>query len=176
MLLLSFGFKGMKFVGNVPVDGFIHRTLPINCGKEMGEMNAQGGSDQQQVIIRDAQETGFDFGNGAAGGVMPSGELQFDSQLFLRPTLALAQLANLFSNQILHVLCNRFTSNSQSASSENEQLFNAAFAGRNICQLMFTPSFWRKYGPEKFQNGTIFQRSELTRLASSQMPAAVHLS
>jgi hypothetical protein len=103
----------VQFLGNVLVDGFVHRALPINFGIQVNEVNAQGGSDKQRVIIRDANRAAFDLGNGASGGIMPAGELQFDGKVLLRPTVALAQFPDLSSNyvQLLHgnrvnILCN----------------------------------------------------------------------
>ena len=65
----------MFFVGNEAVDGFVHRSFPINLGKKVGEVGAQRGGDKQQVVIRDAQQTAFDFRDSAAGGVVPADEL-----------------------------------------------------------------------------------------------------
>ena len=94
----------MQFLGNVLVDGFVHWAFPINFWKQMDEMNAQGGGDEQQVVFGDAQRTAFDLGNGAAGGVVPAGELQFDGKFLLRPAVTLAQFPDLPSNyvQLLH--------------------------------------------------------------------------
>ena len=75
----------MQFLGNVFVDGFIYRALPINRGKQMDEVNAQGGGDEQQVVFGDTHRAAFDLGNGAAGGVVPAGKLQFDGKSLLRP-------------------------------------------------------------------------------------------
>jgi len=66
----------------------------------MDEMNAQGGGDEQQVVFGEAQRTAFDFGNSAAGGIVPAGELQFDGKFLLRPAVTLAQFPDLLSNQI----------------------------------------------------------------------------
>ena len=127
-MLLSFGFKTVKLVGNVPVNGFIHRSLPVNFGIQMDEVDAQRGGNKHHVIIPDMERTAFDFGDGAAGGVVPASELQLDGKVLLRPAVALAQLADLLSNQVLHVRSNRFTANSSSASAEITQLFVPASA------------------------------------------------
>jgi hypothetical protein len=57
----------VQFLGNVLVDGFVHRALPINFGIQVNEVNAQGGGDEQQVVFGDAERAAFDLGNGAAG-------------------------------------------------------------------------------------------------------------
>jgi hypothetical protein len=90
----------VQFLGNVLVDGFVHWAFPINFWKQMDEMNAQGGGDEQQVVFCDAERAAFDLGNGAAGGVVPAGELQLDGKVFLRPAVTLAQFSDLPSNQI----------------------------------------------------------------------------
>ena len=90
----------MQFLGNVLVDGFVHRALPINFGIQVNEVNPQGGSDEQQVVFGDAQRAAFNLGNGAAGGVVPAGELQLDSKVFLRPAVTLAQFSDLPANQV----------------------------------------------------------------------------
>jgi len=90
----------VQFLGNVFVDGFIYRALPINRGKQMDEVNAQGGGDEQQVVFGDAHGAAFDLGDGAAGGVVPAGDLQFDSEVLLRPAVAAAQFDDLLSNQV----------------------------------------------------------------------------
>jgi len=65
----------MFFVWDEAVNGFVHWTFPVNFGKKIGEVDAERGGDKQQVVIRDAQQTAFNFGDGAAGGVVPAGEL-----------------------------------------------------------------------------------------------------
>jgi hypothetical protein len=55
----------VQFVGNVPVDDFVHQALPINLGILVDEVNAQGGGDEQQVVVNNADRTTFDLGNGA---------------------------------------------------------------------------------------------------------------
>ena len=96
----------MQFLGNMLVDGFVHRAFPINFGKQMDEMNAQGGGDEQQVIFGEAQRTAFDLGNGAAGGIVPAGKLQLDGKLLLRPAITAAQLDDLLSDQVQLLHCN----------------------------------------------------------------------
>ena len=98
------------------VDGFIHRALPINRGKQLDEVNAQGGGNEQQVVFGDAHRAAFDLGDGAAGGVVPAGELQFDGEVLLRPAVAAAQFDDLLLNQVqlLHdnrvrISCNSFS-------------------------------------------------------------------
>jgi hypothetical protein len=90
------------FFGDKLVDGFVHWAAPINFWKQMDEMDAQRGGDQKQVIIGDAEQSRLDFGDGAASGIMPARELQLDGEVFLRPAMMLAQLANLLSNQVFH--------------------------------------------------------------------------
>jgi len=51
----------------------------------MNKVNAQGGGDEQQVVFGDTHRAAFDLGNGAAGGVVPAGKLQFDGKSLLRP-------------------------------------------------------------------------------------------
>jgi hypothetical protein len=169
----------VKLVGNVPVNGFIHRSFPINFRIQVDEVDAQRGSDKQHVIIPDMERTAFDFGDCAAGGVMPARELQFDSKVLLRPAVALAQFADLLSNQVLHIRSNRFTANSSSASAEITQLFVPAFAAifhvysktrDEVCAMGYTtflaewpasppvkddlarfmPRFYQKFVVEKF--------------------------
>jgi hypothetical protein len=90
----------MQCLGNVLVDDFVHRALPINLGIQVDEVNAQGGGDEQQVVIGNADRTAFDLGNGAAGGVVPAGKLQLDGKILLRPAVALAQFDHLPTDQI----------------------------------------------------------------------------
>jgi hypothetical protein len=92
--------KIVQGLGNVLVDDFVHRALPINLGIQVDEVNAQGGGDKQQVVFGNADRTTFDLGNGAAGGVVPAGKLQLDGKLLLRPAVALAQFVDLSSDQI----------------------------------------------------------------------------
>jgi hypothetical protein len=49
--------------------------------------------------------------------------LQLDGKVLLRPAVALAQFADLLSNQVLHVRSNRFTARSSLASAKITQLF-----------------------------------------------------
>jgi len=66
----------------------------------MDKVNAQGGGDEQQVVFGDTHRAAFDLGNGAAGGVVPAGKLQFDGKSLLRPAVTLAQFPDLLSNQV----------------------------------------------------------------------------
>ena len=68
----------------------------------MDEVDAQSGGDQKEVIIGDAEQSRLNFGNRAAGGVMPAGKLQSDSKILLRPAVLLAQSDDLLSNQVFH--------------------------------------------------------------------------
>ena len=97
----------MQFLGNVLVDGFVHRAFPINRGEQMDEVNAQGGGDDQHVKIGDTDGAGLDLGKGATGGVVPAGELQFDGKILLRPAITLAQFDDLPSNQVQFLHGNR---------------------------------------------------------------------
>ena len=90
----------MQFVGDVFVDVFIHRALPINRGEQMDKVDAQGGGNEQQVVFGDTQRAAFDFGDGAARGVVPAGKLQLDGKFLLRPAVALAQFDDLPPDQI----------------------------------------------------------------------------
>ncbi len=74
----------------------------------MDDVNTQGGGDEQQIVFGDTQRAAFDFGNGAAGGVVPAGKLQPDSEFLLRPAIAPAQFDNLLSNQVQLLHGNRF--------------------------------------------------------------------
>lgn len=65
----------MFFFGDKLVNGFVHLAAPINFGEQMDEMDAQRGGNQKQVVIRNAEQSRLDFGDGAAGGVMPAGKL-----------------------------------------------------------------------------------------------------
>jgi hypothetical protein len=104
-------FRGeaVQFVGDVFVDGFIHRAFPINFGIQMDEMDTQRGGDKQQVVFGDAYRAAFDLGNGAAGGIVPAGTLQLDGKFLLRPAVALAQFIDLPSDQIQLLHGNRFS-------------------------------------------------------------------
>ena len=75
----------MQFLGNVLVDGFIHRASPVNFGIKLTVLNPQRGGDDQHVKIGDADGASFDLGDGATGGVVPAGQLQLDGKLLLRP-------------------------------------------------------------------------------------------
>ena len=105
----------MLLVGNVFVDVFIHRQVQVNFRIQLRKMNAQCVSDNQHVIIRDAQRTAFNLGNSAARGVVPAGKLQSDSKYLLRPAVFLAQFDDLPSNQVqlLHFRFGSSTANSQ---------------------------------------------------------------
>lgn len=84
----------MEFVRDVFVDGFIHRVLPVDFGKQVEVPHAQRRRNNQHVKIGDVDCAAFDFGNGAAGGVVPASVLQFDGKVFLRPAVLLCQLKN----------------------------------------------------------------------------------
>ena len=79
----------------------------------MDEVNAQGCGNEQQVVFGDAHRAAFDLGNGAAGGIVPAGKLQFDGKRLLRPAVTLAQFDDLLSNQVqlLHVQPSEIVSN-----------------------------------------------------------------
>ena len=88
----------MEFVRDVFVNGFIHWPVPINFGIQIEGTHPQRRRDNQHVKVRDVNRAAFDFGNGAAGGVVPAGVVQLDSKLLLRPVAISAQFDNLFPN------------------------------------------------------------------------------
>ena len=98
--LIRFQVEGVFLVRDVFMDGFIHRTFPVNFREQSCEMHAQRGRDKQHVIIRDAQRATFNLGNGAARGVVPAGKLQPNGKFLLRPAVALAQFDDLPSDQV----------------------------------------------------------------------------
>jgi hypothetical protein len=41
--------------------------FPVNFRKLVGEVDAQRGGDKQQIVIRNTEQSAFDFGDSAAG-------------------------------------------------------------------------------------------------------------
>ena len=80
------------------VNRFIHWPAPIDGRINLVEVHAQRRSEDQHVIFGDVDRAAFDFGNGAAGGVVPAGVVQLDSKLLLRPAVLLAQFDDLSPN------------------------------------------------------------------------------
>jgi hypothetical protein len=67
---------------------------PITFGEEINRTDAERGSQITHLRQINPQGTALDFGNGAARGVMPAGELQLVSKHILRPTALVAPSAD----------------------------------------------------------------------------------
>lgn len=72
------------------MNDFFNTAAPINFGKELHRLDAKRGGDITNLLQINPQGAVFDFGNGAAGGIMPPRELQLLGKLVLRPTLLVA--------------------------------------------------------------------------------------
>ena len=74
------------------MNGFIHWPTPVNWRINLVKLHAQRRREDHNVVFGDVDCAAFDFGNGAAGGVVPAGVIQLDSKSLLRPAVLLAQL------------------------------------------------------------------------------------
>jgi hypothetical protein len=73
---------------------------PINFGEEINRSDAKRGSQVTHLCQINPQGTVFDFGNGAARGVMPARKLQLVSKHILRPTALVPPSADQPSDEI----------------------------------------------------------------------------
>jgi hypothetical protein len=64
--------------------------VPVNFGKQITRADTECGGDAIQLDQINPQRTVFDFGNSAAGRVIPARELQLVSERILRPTASVA--------------------------------------------------------------------------------------
>jgi hypothetical protein len=84
LLVVSCEFGENEIV--VGINHFLNTPVPVNFGKELHRMNAKCSGDIANLIQINPQGTVFDFGNGAAGSVIPARELQLVGKHVLRPT------------------------------------------------------------------------------------------
>jgi len=84
---------------------FFDLLVPINFRKEINRLDAQGHGQVIQLQQINPQGAVFYFGDGAACGVMPAGELQLVGEYVLRPTVLVALSADQPPDEIplLHV-------------------------------------------------------------------------
>jgi hypothetical protein len=74
--------------------------VPINFGNKIHRIDAQGHGQVIQLQQINPQGTVFNFGDGAAGGVVPARKLQFVGEFVLRPTVLVALSADQPSYEI----------------------------------------------------------------------------
>jgi hypothetical protein len=84
---------------------FFDLLVPINLREEINRTDAQGDGHVIQLQQINPQRAVFNFGDGAACGVMPACELQFVGEYVLRPTVLVALSADQPPDEIplLHV-------------------------------------------------------------------------
>jgi hypothetical protein len=68
--------------------------VPINFGKKIHRIDAQGHGQVIQLQQINSQGAVFNFGDGTAGDVMPAHKLQFVGEFVLRPTVLVALSAD----------------------------------------------------------------------------------
>lgn len=66
----------------------------------MNGMNAECRREIKQLLQINSQRAAFNFGNGAARGVVPAGKLQLVGQINLRPVPPVAQSGDVPSDEI----------------------------------------------------------------------------